>query len=72
MGGLLGGNKDRRADRNPPHAGHLARRHALRGAGAVHLASLIAVGVVKTLLAVWDRNLRTGAEAAGVQLAPMA
>ena len=54
------------------HAGHLARRRALRGAGAVHLASRIAVSVVKTLLAVWDRNLRTGAEAAGVQLAPMA
>ena len=54
------------------HAGHLASRHALRGADAVHLASLLAVGAAETLFAVWDQNLRTGAEAAGVRLAPMA
>jgi uncharacterized protein len=53
------------------HAGHLASRHAMRGADAVHLASLLAVGAAETLLAVWDQNLRTGAEAAGVRLAPM-
>ena len=54
------------------HAGHLASRHALRGADAVHVASLLVVGAAETLLAVWDRRLRTGAEAAGVRLAPMA
>ena len=54
------------------HAGHLASRHALRGADAVHVASLLAVGAAETLFAVWDRRLRTGAEAAGVRLAPMA
>jgi uncharacterized protein len=54
------------------HAGHLASRHALRGADAVHLASLLAVGVAETLFAVWDQKLRTGAEAAGVRLAPLA
>ncbi len=53
------------------HAGHLASRHALRGADAVHLASLLAVGVAETLFAVWDQKLWTGAEAAGVRLAPM-
>ncbi len=54
------------------HAGHLASRHALRGVDAVHLASLLAVGAAETLFAVWDQKLRTGAEAAGVRLAPMA
>src|SRR5664280_3448652 len=54
------------------HAGELASVHALRGADAVHLASLVAVGAADTLFAVWDQKLRTGAEAAGVRLAPMA
>ena len=53
------------------HAGQLAGRHALRGADGVHLASLLAVGAAETLFAVWDQKLRTGAEAAGVRLAPM-
>ncbi|MHB8294826.1 MAG: type II toxin-antitoxin system VapC family toxin [Acidimicrobiales bacterium] len=52
------------------HAGQIASQYALRGADAVHLASLFAVGVVGTLFAVWDQRLRTGAQAAGVQLAP--
>jgi len=38
----------------------------------VHLASLLAVGAAETLFAVADQRLRTGAEAAGVRLAPMA
>jgi len=54
------------------HAGHLASRHALRGADAVHLASLLAVGAAQTLFAVWDQQLRAGAEAAGIRLAPKA
>jgi uncharacterized protein len=52
------------------HAGQLAAQHSLRGADAVHLASLLAVGADHTLLAVWDQRLREGAHAAGVQLAP--
>lgn len=54
------------------HAGELAGLHALRGADAVHLASLLAVGAAETLFAVWDQRLRAGAQTAGVQLAPMA
>lgn len=52
------------------HAGALAAQHALGGADAVHLASLLAVGTADTLFAVWDQRLRAGAQAAGVQLAP--
>ena len=54
------------------HAGQLAGQHALRGADAVHMASLLAVGAADTILAVWDQRLRAGAQAAGVQLAPAA
>lgn len=52
------------------HAGQLANRYALRGADAVHLASLLTIGSADTLFAVWDQRLRTGAQAAGVRLAP--
>lgn len=52
------------------HAGELAGVHALRGADAVHLASVLAIGAAETLLAAWDKRLRSGAEAAGLQLAP--
>lgn len=52
------------------HAGDLAGRHALRGADAVHLASVLAVGAAETLLAVWDRRLGAGAASAGVRVAP--
>jgi predicted nucleic acid-binding protein len=52
------------------HAGQLAGQHALRGADAVHLASLLAVGAAETLFAVWDHRLRVGAQTAGVQMAP--
>ncbi len=51
-------------------AGRLAGEHALRGADAVHLASLLAVGGPETVFAVWDRRLRAGAHAAGMRLAP--
>jgi predicted nucleic acid-binding protein len=53
------------------HAGELASRHSLRGADAVHLASLLAVGATDTLFAVWNQRLRVGAREAGVQLAPL-
>ena len=52
------------------HAGILADEHALRGADAVHLASLSAVGGAETVFAVWDQRLRAGPHAAGVRLAP--
>jgi uncharacterized protein len=51
-------------------AGHLAARHALRGAGAVHLASAMAVSQPGLILAAWDRRLRDGAEAAGLAVTP--
>jgi predicted nucleic acid-binding protein len=53
-------------------AGDLAGLHALRGADAVHLASLLAVGAADVLFAVWDQRLRAGAEAEGAVLAPPA
>jgi uncharacterized protein len=54
------------------HAGRLAGEYALGGADAVHLASLLAVGREETILAVWDRRLRTGARSAGVRVVPAA
>jgi uncharacterized protein len=52
------------------HAGQLARRHALRGADAVHLASALAIGDPDLVVAVWDRRLHSGARAAGTRVAP--
>jgi len=51
-------------------AGRLAGEHALRGADAVHLASVLAVDPTEVLFAVWDQRLRAGAHAVGVQLVP--
>jgi uncharacterized protein len=52
------------------HAGQLARVHALRGAGAVHLASALAIGDPDLVVAVWDRRLHAGAQGAGICVAP--
>ncbi|MGH3158958.1 MAG: type II toxin-antitoxin system VapC family toxin [Streptosporangiaceae bacterium] len=52
------------------HAGQLARDHALRGADAVHLASVLAVADPDLIVAVWDRRLHAGAQAAGYRVAP--
>ena len=52
------------------HAGQLAGEHALRGADALHLASVLAIGPADTLFAVWDQRLRSGAEMTAVQVAP--
>jgi len=52
------------------HAGQLAREHALRGADAVHLAGALAIGDPELVFAVWDRRLHTGAQAAGIRVAP--
>jgi predicted nucleic acid-binding protein len=54
------------------NAGELAARHALRGAGAVHLASALAVGDSELIVAVWDRRLHAGSQAAGLRVAPAA
>ncbi len=40
------------------HAGQLAGQPDLRGADAVHLASLLAIGAEETLFPVWDQRLR--------------
>jgi hypothetical protein len=52
------------------HAGQLAGSHSLRGADAVHLASALAVGDTDLVVAVWDRRLHAGAQAAGLRVAP--
>jgi uncharacterized protein len=52
-------------------AGQLARAHALRGADAVHLASALAIGDPELVVAAWDRRLHTGAQAAGLRVAPV-
>jgi predicted nucleic acid-binding protein len=52
------------------HAGRLATVHTLRGADAVHLASVLAIGVDDTVFAVWDQRLRTAAHEVAVGLAP--
>lgn len=52
------------------HAGQLTGRHALRGADAIHLAGLLAVGGDATVFVAWDRRLWTGAQAVGARLAP--
>jgi predicted nucleic acid-binding protein len=53
------------------HAGDLARRHALRGADAVHLASALAIGDAELIVAVWDHRLHAGARAAHLRVTPM-
>lgn len=54
------------------HAGQLTRSHTLRGAGAVHLASALAIGDPGLVMAVWDRLLHRGAWSAGLRVAPAA
>lgn len=48
----------------------LAGLHALRGADAVHLASLLVVGGTTVLFAVWDQRPRSVAAAVGVMATP--
>lgn len=52
------------------HAGQLAGQHGLRGAEAVHLASVLAVSPAEVVFAVWDKSLRQSAQAVGVRAAP--
>lgn len=51
-------------------AGSLAAKHQLRGADAVHLASVSALGSVDVAVAVWDKRLHTAALAMGFGVAP--
>jgi uncharacterized protein len=58
------------SERVAAHAGHLASRHALRGADAVHLASALAMGTADLVFAVWNQRLRDGAVTADLAVAP--
>jgi predicted nucleic acid-binding protein len=49
-------------------AGHLAKELSLKGADAIHLASVLAVGAGDTLFAVWDERLREAAARSGVRV----
>lgn len=51
-------------------AGSLARRHGLRGADAIHLASAVMVGSTDLIVAVWDRRLHEGVRAERLGVAP--
>jgi predicted nucleic acid-binding protein len=51
-------------------AGHLTGQYALRGADAVHLATVAAVGVDDAYFAVWDLRLRESAAALGAHVVP--
>lgn len=51
-------------------AGDLTKRHGLRGADAVHLASALAVGTADLIVAVWDRRLHAGVVAERLAVAP--
>lgn len=52
-------------------AGQLARRLALRGADAVHLASALAMSDQSLIVAVWDQRLHDGALASHLAVAPV-
>jgi hypothetical protein len=52
-------------------AGQLAKSYALRGADAVHLASVLAINDLDLVVAVWDRRLHTGVLTAGLRVAPV-
>ncbi|MEH3078158.1 MAG: type II toxin-antitoxin system VapC family toxin [Quadrisphaera sp.] len=51
-------------------AARIAAEHALRGADAVHLASLAAVGEDHCVMAVWDARLHAAAQTIGFRTAP--
>ena len=51
-------------------AGQLAKKRALRGADAVHLASALAVDSPDLVFAVWDRRLHAGAIAEHIAVVP--
>ena len=51
-------------------AGRVAKRHSLRGADAVHLASALEIDAPHLVVAAWDRRLHAGAAAEGLVVAP--
>ena len=51
-------------------AGRLAKRHRLRGADAVHLASALEIDTDFLVVAVWDRRLHAGAVEERLTVAP--
>jgi uncharacterized protein len=51
-------------------AGDLCRRHGLRGADGVHLASVLELAGADPVMAVWDARLASGALAVGLRVAP--
>lgn len=51
-------------------AAGLTVAHALGGADAIHLASVLALQQADPLLTVWDKRLHTGARAEGVRTVP--
>jgi predicted nucleic acid-binding protein len=51
-------------------AARLAETRALKGADAVHLASALALGDPRVVVATWDRRLHAAARAEGLTVAP--
>ena len=51
-------------------AGAVAERQSLRGADAVHLASVLALDHEDLIFAVWDRRLHRGATDEGISVVP--
>lgn len=51
-------------------AADLAIEHALSGADAVHLASLLTISRTEPVLITWDRRLAAAAASAGLSVAP--
>ena len=51
-------------------SGDLAKQHALRGADAVHLASMLVPTSANLLVTAWDHRLRRGCVAERLALAP--
>ena len=51
-------------------AGELAKRHGLRGADAVHLASALQLDIPGLIVAAWDQRLVSGAVAENLSVAP--
>ena len=54
------------------NAGNLAQQHVLRGADAVHLASVLAIRAPELIVAVWDQRLHAAVMAEGLLVAPAA
>ena len=57
-------------DRLTRRAGDLAERYALRGYGAVHLASFEVIADERAVLVTFDDDLRSAASSRGFMVAP--